>query len=122
MGRKEVSPMGKETILIIIGLIVVGLPGAINTIGSAIEKIAKAKRAVEAPNAAQDEKLKDHEERISKLERHQENDHKELSDNREYNRISALALIALLDHDLDGNNIKPMENAKTELNNWLAKK
>lgn len=114
--------MDKETILIIIGLIVVGLPGAINTIGSAIEKIAKAKRAVEAPNAAQDEKLEDHEKRISKLERHQENDHKELAAIREYNRISALAQIALLDHGLDGNNIKPMENAKTELNNWLAKK
>ena len=117
-----VSPVDKETVLIIIGLIVVGLPGAINTIGSAIEKIAKAKRAVEAPNAAQDEKIADHERRIEKLERHQENDHKELADNREYNRISALALIALLDHDLDGNNVEPMRNAKNELNHWLAQK
>lgn len=114
--------MDKEAVLIVIGLIVVGLPGAINTIGSAVEKIAKAKKAVEAPNAAQDEKLADHERRIERLERHQENDHKELTAIREYNRISALAQIALLDHGLDGNNIKPMENAKTELNNWLAKK
>lgn len=114
--------MDKETVLIIIGLIVVGLPGAINTIGSAIEKIAKAKKAVEAPNAAQDEKIADHEKRISRLERHQENDHKELNAIREYNRISALAQIALLDHGLDGNNIKPMQDAKDELNHWLARK
>lgn len=116
------SPVDRETALIIIGLVVVGLPGAINTIGSAIEKIAKAKKAVEAPNAAQDEKIADHERRIEKLERHQEDDHKELAAIREYNRISALAQIALLDHGLDGNNVEPMRNAKSELNNWLAQK
>lgn len=114
--------MNKETILIIIGMIVVGLPGAINTIGNAIEKIAKAKRAVEAPNVAQDEKLADHERRLERLERYRENDHKELTAIREYNRISALAQIALLDHGLDGNNVEPMRNAKSELNNWLAQK
>lgn len=114
--------MNKETVLIIIGMIVVGLPSAINTIGNAIEKIAKAKKAVEAPNAAQDEKIADHETRIERLERHQDNDHKELAAIREYNRISALAQIALLDHGLDGNNIKPMQDAKTELNHWLAQK
>lgn len=114
--------MDKETMLIALGLLVLGLPGAINTIGSAIEKIAKAKKAVEAPNAAQDEKIADHETRIQRLERHQENDRKELAAIREYNRISALAQIALLDHGLDGNNIKPMQDAKDELNHWLAKK
>lgn len=114
--------MNRETLLMVIGLIVIGLPSAINTIGNAIEKISKAKRAVEAPNAAQDEKIEDHEKRISRLERHQENDHKELAAIREYNRISALAQIALLDHGLDGNNVKPMQDAKNELNHWLAQK
>lgn len=114
--------MNKETVLMIVGLIVIGLPGAINTVGSAIEKIAKAKKAVEAPNAAQDEKIADHERRIDKLERHQENNNRELDAIREYNRISALAQIALLDHGLDGNNIKPMQDAKDELNHWLARK
>lgn len=114
--------MDKEAMLIALGLLVLGLPGSINTIGSAIEKIAKAKKAVEAPNAAQDEKIADHETRIQRLERHQESDRRELAAIREYNRISALAQIALLDHGLDGNNIKPMQDAKDELNHWLAKK
>ena len=114
--------MNRETLLMVIGLVVLGLPGAINTIGNAIEKIAKAKRAVEAPNAAQDEKLADHESRIQRLERQREADHKEIGAIREYNRISALAQIALLGHGLDGNNIEPMKNAQAELNNWLAKK
>lgn len=114
--------MSKETVLMIVGLIVIGLPGAVNTIGSAIEKIAKAKKAVEAPNAAQDARIDALEKRMDRMERHQENDKRELDAIREYNRISALAQIALLDHGLDGNNITPMENAKAELNNWLAKK
>lgn len=114
--------MDKETVLIIIGLIVVGLPGAINTIGSAVEKIAKAKKAVEAPNAAQDAKIADLKRRMDRVEMHLENDKKELNAIREYNRISALAQIALLDHGLDGNNIKPMQDAKDELNHWLARK
>lgn len=114
--------MNRENVLMLIGLIVIGLPGAINTIGSAIEKISKAKKAVEAPNAAQDAEIADLKVRVERLERHQESDHKELSAIREYNRISALAQIALLDHGLDGNNIKPMQDAKDELNHWLARK
>lgn len=114
--------MSKETVLMIVGLIVIGLPGAVNTIGSAIEKIAKAKKAVEAPNAAQDARIDALEKRMDRMERHQENDKKELDAVREYNRISALAQIALLDHGLDGNNIKPMQDAKDELNHWLARK
>ncbi|MBR0026739.1 MAG: hypothetical protein IJP37_06225 [Clostridia bacterium] len=114
--------MSKETVLMLIGLIVIGLPGAINTIGSAIEKIAKAKKAVEAPNAAQDARIDALEKRMDKMEQYRENDHKELEAVREYNRISALAQIALLDHGLDGNNIKPMQDAKDELNHWLARK
>jgi hypothetical protein len=114
--------MDRETLLIIIGTIVLGLPSAINNIGNAIEKIAKAKKAVEAPNVAQDERIADHEQRIQTLERDRDNDKRELEAIREYNRISALAQIALLDHGLDGNNIKPMQDAKDELNHWLARK
>ena len=114
--------MNKETVLMIVGLVVVGLPGAINTIGNAVEKIAKAKKAVEAPNAAQDAKIADLERRMGRVEVHLESDKRELEAIQEYNRISALAQIALLDHSLDGNNIKPMQDAKDELNHWLARK
>lgn len=89
---------------------------------NAAEKIVKVAQVAKAPNAVQNEKIADHEERIKKLERHQERDKQELEAIREYNRISALAQIALLDHGLDGNNIKPMQDAKVELNNWLARK
>jgi hypothetical protein len=32
------------------------------------------------------------------------------------------SVVILLGHGLDGNNVKPMQSAKGELNNWLAQK
>lgn len=101
---------------------VLAVASAIVLLANAAEKIGKVIQAAKAPNAEQNEKIADHETRIAKLERHQENDKRELDAIREYNRISALAQIALLDHGLDGNNIKPMQDAKDELNHWLARK
>ncbi len=114
--------MNKETVLIIIGLIVVGLPGAINTIGSAVEKIAKAKKAVEAPNAAQDAEIAELKRRMDKVERNLENDKSELESIQEGNHAIFRALLALLDHGLDGNNVRQMEEAKSELTIHLTNK
>ena len=113
--------MSNETLLLI-GAVVVGLPGAINTLGSAIEKVFKAKQALAAPNEEQNKRLDDLEERMDDVERKLGNDRQELNDIHESNRINALALIALLDHSLDGNNVDQMKSAKDELNHWLAKK
>lgn len=114
--------MEKETVLMIVGLIVLGLPGAINTIGNAIEKIAKAKRAVEAPNVAQDNEIRALKIRMDKVERKLENDKSELESIQEGNHAIFRALLALLDHGLDGNNVKQMEDAKTELTIHLTNK
>lgn len=113
--------MNDETLLLI-GAVVVGLPGAINTIGSAVEKVFKAKKAMAAPNEEQNKRLDELEKRMTVAESKLNNDHEELTEIHESNRINALALIALLDHSLDGNNITQMQNAKDELNHWLAKK
>lgn len=116
-----VIPMTNETLLLI-GAAVVGLPGAINTIGSAVEKIVKAKKAINAPNDEQDREIADLKRRVSDLERGQKSEIEEIEDIHECNRITALALIALLDHGLDGNNIKQMNTAKDELNNYLTRR
>ena len=102
--------------------IILAVAGAVNTVGSAIEKLAKVKQAAKAPNVAQDAEIAELKVRMEKVERKLENDKQELDAIREYNRISALAQIALLDHGLDGNNVKPMQDAKDELHHWLARK
>ena len=116
---EKLTPL--EICVVVFGALL-SLAGIVNTIGSAVEKIAKAKKAINAPNEAQNDRLDNLETRMATVERKLENDHKEIRDFRESSRINALALIALLDHSLDGNNIKQMQEAKNELNHWLASK
>ena len=101
---------------------VVALPTIVNQVGSAIEKISKARKAIIAPDVEQNARLDKFEERIKDIYKKLENDKKKLEDIHESNRITALALIAILDHNLDGNNIEQMRSAKTELANYLTKK
>lgn len=107
-----------EIIVLVIGGMM-ALAGFINTIGAAAEKVAKAVKAAKAPNTEQDERLdalekwrEDVDRQLTKGERH----FKSLDDG---SRVTQLALLALLDHGLDGNNITQMQHAKEELQNHL---
>lgn len=109
-------------VLLLIGAAVIAAPSAINQVGSAIEKISKAKKAISAPNDEQDRRISDLEKDMAEVKRTLISEEEELADIHESNRITALALIAILDHSLDGNNIKQMKDAKDELNHYLARK
>lgn len=94
----------------------------INQVGSAIEKITKARKAINAPT---DELRADVDElkawRVivdGKLGR----DYAELKNVQAGNRAIFQALLALLDHGIDGNNIDQMQNAKTALQDHLIGK
>lgn len=110
-----------QLVAIAIGILL-AVAGAVNTIGSAVEKLAKLKTAAEAPNRTQDAEIAELKQRMDKVEDKLRNDKQELLEIRESNRITALGLIALLDHSLDGNNVRQMQAAKDELNHWLARK
>lgn len=92
---------------------------AIVLLAQAAEKIGKAVQMAKAPNVKQDERLEKVEKHLEKVDRFLESDKKRLDSLEEGNRATQRALIALLDHGIDGNNIKQMEDAKTELNNYL---
>lgn len=92
---------------------------AIVLLSQAAEKIGKAVQLAKAPNVKQDERLEKVEKHLEKVDRFLESDKKRLDSLEEGNRATQRALIALLDHGIDGNNIKQMEDAKTELNNYL---
>lgn len=92
---------------------------AIVLLSNAAEKIAKAWQAAKAPNNQQNE-------RLDKLEAWREEvDGKLLHDHERFesldsgNRVTQRALLALLDHGIDGNNIEQMQHAKEELQNHL---
>lgn len=86
---------------------------------NAAEKIAKARQAAKAPNVKQDE-------RIGALEKWKAEVDKRLDKGGHHfdaidasNRVTQLALLALLDHGIDGNNIDQMQHAKEELQTHL---
>lgn len=88
-------------------------------IAQAVEKIIQAVKAAKVPNAEQNKRLDDLEEWKRDVDRKLINDNNHLNAIDEGARVTQRALIALLEHGIDGNNIKQMQDAKTELQNHL---
>lgn len=88
-------------------------------IANAVEKIVKAVRAAKAPNDQQNQRLDDLEAWRAEVDRERITDRKHLIAIDEGNRVTQRALLALLDHGIDGNNVKQMQNAKEELQDHL---
>jgi hypothetical protein len=92
---------------------------AIDTFGRAFERIAKARKAAQAPNDQQNKRLDDLEAWKAEADRKLLNDNNHLINIDSDNRVTQRALLALLDHGIDGNNIKQMQHAKEELQEHL---
>lgn len=84
-----------------------------------VEKIAKAVRVAKAPNVKQDERITELENWRTSVDVKLDNDKKHLDTIDDGNRATQRALLALLDHGIDGNNIEQMQHAKEELQNHL---
>lgn len=113
---ENLSP-GEIVVLIIGGLL--ALAGFINTIGSAAEKITKAVNAAKAPNETQNTRLDELEKWREEVDRKLNNDKVQLDEIHKGLRASYQAQLALLDHGIDGNNIKQMQDAKEVLQKHL---
>lgn len=112
----ELTPW--EICMLIVGGLL-GLAAAINTLGSAIEKISKAVKAAKAPNDQQDARLDALEEWKKGVDQKLSHDNDQLTAIVQDTRITQRALLALLDHGIDGNNIAQMQHSKEELQNRL---
>ena len=109
----------EEITLSNIWTVVAWVAAAIVLLANAAEKIAKTVQTVKAPNAKQDERLTALEEWRKDVDTKLANDKRHLDAIDEGNRASQRALLALLDHGIDGNNITQMQHAKEELQNHL---
>lgn len=98
---------------------VLALAGAITTIGAAADRVAKAVKVAKAPNHRQDERIGALEQWRIGVDEKLGNDKKRLDTMEAGNRVTQLALLALLDHGIDGNNLEQMQHAKEELQNHL---
>ena len=102
-----------------IGAAVLAAVSAFVLISNAVEKIVRAWKVAKAPNAQQDKRLDALEAWKEKVDRRLNTDNDRLSDIDSGNRVTQRALLALLDHGIDGNNIEQMQHAKEELQDHL---
>ena len=81
--------------------------------------ISKVITAVKKPKTDQDKRITKLEERVNAMEGFLKNDKQRLDRMDEGQHVTMQALLALLDHNLDGNNIDQMQKAKEALQNHL---
>lgn len=98
---------------------VLATASAVVLLANAIEKIVKAVKLAKAPNLKQDERLDALEDWRRSVDTKLDRDNERLEGIETGNRATQRALLALLDHGIDGNNIAQMQNAKEELQNHL---
>lgn len=92
---------------------------AIVLLANAAEKISNAVRAAKAPNEEQNQRLDELEKWKEEMVEKQRNDLERFANIDSSNRVTQRALLALLDHGIDGNNIEQMQHAKEELQSHL---
>lgn len=95
------------------------LAAAFVLLSNAAEKIGKAIQTAKAPNTLQDERISALEEWKKGVDSKLDSDHQHLTALDAGNRVTQQALLALLDHGLDGNNVKQMQAAKEALESHL---
>lgn len=99
--------------------ILLAVASAIVLLSNAAEKIIKAVKTAKAPGEQQDKRIEDLEKRMKSAEDQLAKDNGHLSAIDDSNRVTQIALLALLDHGIDGNNMDQMRHAKEELQTHL---
>jgi hypothetical protein len=102
-----------------IAAVVLAIASAIVLLANAAGAIVKAWKAAKAPNDKQNDRLDALEEWRKEVDGKLNSDHSHLTSIDSGNRVMQRALLALLDHGIDGNNIKQMQDAKEDLQDHL---
>lgn len=92
---------------------------AIILLVNAAEKIVKVVKVAKAPMNEQNERLDKLETDMKEVQCKLSQDHERFESIDASNRVTQRALLALLDHGIDGNNIEQMQHAKEALQNHL---
>lgn len=93
--------------------------GAIVLIGNAAEKITAAVKIARAPENTQNSRIESLEQDVKEIKQKLGEDKRRLDDSEKANHVSLQALLALLEHGLNGNNIDQMDTARKDLQNYL---
>lgn len=102
--------------------LILGVCAAISCVGGALAWIVKGADKLKAPERRQDERLTDLEKRMARHDEMLDNDNKRLETIEEGTRVTQRAILALLTHGIDGNEIETMKSAKDELTRYLIER
>ena len=98
---------------------ILAIASAFVLLSNAAEKIVKVVKVAKAPNDAQNKRLDELEDWRKGVDRILASDKIHFDSLDDGNRVTQRAILALLDHSIDGNNIDQMKHAKEELQNHL---
>ena len=98
------------------------LCAALVAISGAVAVIVRAVTVAKRPHEQQDARIESIEERVAKHDALLNNDKSRLEVIEDSNRVTQKALLALLDHSIDGNNTEQMKQAKEDLQRHLIER
>lgn len=107
-----------EVCAVVVGALL-AVASAINVVAAAWEKISNARKAAQAPTTDLTTRVEALEAKMAEVDGKLTQDHERFESLDCGNRVTQRALLALLDHGIDGNNIEQMQHAKEELQNHL---
>lgn len=101
---------------------IVAVCAGIVTISAAAGVVISAVSKMRKPNEDQNKRLDEIEKRIDEHDKWFAADKHRLEGIEEGNRVTQRAILALLDHSIDGNNTQQMKDAKDELQKYLIER
>lgn len=102
--------------------LMLGASGCIVTVSAAIGVIIKWVQAAKKPNDTQNARLDAIEKRLERHDTMLSNNDKRQTNLEKGNRVTMEALLALLSHGIDGNDVESMRKAKREIQEFLIAK
>lgn len=101
---------------------VLWLCGAVCTVAAAIAVFYKAAAKAQEPEHVQNQRLDALEKKVDKFAEFFDRDNKRLNSLDEGNRVTQQALLALMSHAINGNDVDKLTRAKDDLESYLINK
>ena len=96
--------------------------GAVCTVAAAIAVIYKVMAKAQEPEKIQNKRLDALEETVGEFKTYFDRDNRRLNSLDEGNRVTQQALLALMSHAINGNDIEKLSRAKDDLESYLINK
>lgn len=101
---------------------ILAICAAVSVIAVAVGHVIKAVNAAKAPGQKTQDRIKALEDKSEKYDEFFRKDKERLDAIEEGNRVTQKAILALLSHGIDGNDVESMKKAKEELQQFLIDK